>query len=145
MHQVCLATGRLLKQAVQGASSEKYDKWLGTVGINGNNSCWKFKRNLEENHFAAGFWFLCRDTHRGHQKNLSQAARWTFPWTDRKVVDDQRFDRIWKFWVNQTQILLNVPVFISRKHIRHYIISTRIMKRRVTLKLRDIFSLHVLQ
>ena len=44
-------------------------------------------------------------------------------------------------WVNQTQILLSVPVLMLRKHIRHYIFWTRIMKRTVTLKLSELYSL----
>ena len=90
--------------------------------------------------------------------NLSQAARWTFLWTDRKTtwsiasrkvslvtVDDHCFDRSQKFWVNHTQILLNVPALMSRKHIRRYIFWTRIIKRMVTLKLSELYSLYVLQ
>ena len=42
--------------------------------------------------------------------------------------------------MNQTQVLLNLLVLMSRKYIRHYIFWTRILKRTVRLKLNDIDS-----
>ena len=56
------------------------------------------------------------------------------------AVDDHCFHSCWKFLVNQTQVLLNLLVLMSRKYIRHYILWTRIMKRSVRLKLNDIYS-----
>ena len=56
------------------------------------------------------------------------------------AVDDHCFHSCWKFLVNQTQVLLNLLVLMSRKYIRHYIFWTRILKRTVRLKLNDIDS-----
>ena len=56
------------------------------------------------------------------------------------AVDDHCFHSCWKFLVNQTQVLLNLLVLMSRKDIRHYIFWTRIMKGTVRLKLNDIDS-----
>ena len=136
------------------ACSEKYDEWLGTVGIYEKTAA----GNLKATPRRSGFLILGQNYPRRSSKNLSQAARWTFLWTDRKTtwsiasrkvslvtVDDHCFVRSQKFWVNHTQILLNVPALMSRKHIRRYIFWTRIIKRTVTLKLSELYSLYVLQ
>ena len=41
------------------------------------------------------------------------------------AMDDHCFHSCWKFLVNQTQVLLNLLVLMSRKYIRHYIFWTR--------------------
>ena len=56
------------------------------------------------------------------------------------AVDDHCYHSCWNFLVNQTQVLLNLQVLMSRKYIPHYILWTRIMKRTVRLKLNDIYS-----
>lgn len=128
-------------KSFKAACSKK--EWL-TAGYRGNlrrNSCRKFESILEKNHFAVDSRFSGGVT----DKKLSQAASWAFPWMGRKAtwftssgndslmaVDDWCFYRSCKFWVNKTQIPLNVPVPIQRKHIRHYIFWIRIIKRTVT-------------
>ena len=90
----------------------------------------------------AGFWFIAvnLDSFECHIEDSI-----TYAIAVLVAVDDHCFDRCWKFWVNQTQVLLNVPVLMSRKYIRHYIFWTQIMKRTVRLKLNDIDSFDVLQ
>ena len=59
------------------------------AGFRGNlrkNGCWKFESNPEKNHFAVGSWFWGINYPQRSLKNLSQAARWTFPWADRKTT-----------------------------------------------------------
>ena len=131
--------------------------WMaGYQGNSQRNIGWKFESTSKKNHFAVNSRFLGRATHRDYQR-LSQAARWTFPWMGQKTtwftasrkdslvaVHDQCFNRSWKFWVNQTQILLSVPVLMLRKHIQHYSFWTRIMKRTVILKLSELYLLYSL-
>ena len=51
------------------------------------------------------------------------------------AVDDHCFHSCWKFLVNQTQVLLNLLLLMSRKYIRHYIFWTRIMKGTLKIKI----------